>query len=213
MFENGCFRVDLKLAEVSLISKKNDDLDKENYSPVSVLFNVSKVFEKIIYSQIDVFMQDKLSNLLTGFRKSTQHCIMYMLENWKNMLDKGGYVCTMFRDLSKAFDTIYHHLMIAKLGAYGFSEDALQYMRSYLTNRQQRVKLNSNFSTWENIIAGVPQGSISGPFLFNIFINDVFLFVSNSHLSDVPRALVRMQRMKLSFLISSSSITAMKRKY
>ena len=102
-------------------------------------------------------MQDKLSNLLTGFRKnhSTQHCLMYMLENWKNMLDKGGYVCAMFMDLSKAFYTIHHDLMIAKLGAYGSSQDALQYMRSYLTNRRQRVRVNSNSCTWENIIAGV----------------------------------------------------------
>ena len=156
--ENGCSPDDLKLAEVRPIFKKNDDLDKENYRPVSALFNVSKVFERIIYSQIDVFMQDKLSNLLTGFRKSPQHCLMYMLENWKNMLDKGGYVCAMFMDLSKAFDTIHHDLMIAKLGAYGFSQDALQYMRSYLTNRQQRVRVNSKFSTRENVTAGFPQG-------------------------------------------------------
>ena len=154
-FENGCFPDDLKLSEVGPIFKKNNDLEKENYRPVSVLFNVSKVFERIIYSQIDAFMQDKLSNLLTGFRKnhSTQHCLMYMLENWKNMLDKGGYVCAMFMDLSKAFDTIHHDFMIAKLGEYGFSQDALQYMRSYLTNRQQRVRVNTNFSTWENIKA------------------------------------------------------------
>ena len=131
-FENGCFLDDLKLAEVSSVLKKNHILDKENYMPVSVLSNVSKVFERIIYSQTDAFMQDKLSNLLTGFRKnhSTKHCLMYMLENWKNMLDKRGYVCAVFMDLSKAFDTIHHDLMIAKLGAYAF-----QYMRSYLTNR------------------------------------------------------------------------------
>ena len=70
LFENGYFPDDLKLAEVSSIFKKNDDLDKENYRPVSVLLNVSKVFERIIYIQIDAFMQDKLSNLLTGVRKN-----------------------------------------------------------------------------------------------------------------------------------------------
>ena len=70
LFENGYFPDDLKLAEVSSIFKKNDDLDKENYRPVIVLLNVSKVFERIIYSQIDAFMQDKLSNLLTGLRKN-----------------------------------------------------------------------------------------------------------------------------------------------
>ena len=72
---------------------------------------------------------------------------MYMLEIWKNMLDKEGYVCAMFVDLSKAFDTLHHALLIAKSGAYSFSQDALQYMRSYLTNRQQNVPVNSNFST------------------------------------------------------------------
>ena len=62
------------------------------------------------------------------------------------MLDKGGYVCAIFMDLSKTFDTIHHELIIEKLGAYGFSQDTLQYMRSFLTNRQQRVRVNSNFS-------------------------------------------------------------------
>ena len=109
---------------------------------------------------------------------------MDMLENWKNMLDKGGYVCAMFIDLSKDFDTIHHDLMIAKVGESSFSQDALQYMRSYLTNREQRVRVNSNFSSWDNNIAGVPEGSILRPLLFNIFINDHFLFVSNSYLSN-----------------------------
>ena len=99
---------------------------------------MSKVIERVLYAQIENFMEDKLSKLLTGFRKnhSTQHCLVNMLEKWENTLDKGGFVCAIFMNLSKAFDTMNYDLLIAKLGAYGFQEDPLVFMKSYFMNKQ-----------------------------------------------------------------------------
>ena len=107
-----------------------------------------------------------------------------MLEKWKASLDKGEYVSVIFMDLSKAFDTINHHLLLAKLKAYGLSHNALAFMISYLKNQSHRVNINNNFRTWEEIIAVVSQGSILGHLIFNIFINGIFYFKDKSCLSN-----------------------------
>ena len=152
---------------------------KGNYRPVSVLPVVSKVFERIMHDQIDEFVKDKLSKYLCGYRKgyNTQYALLLMIEKWKKIVDAGGFAGTVLMDLSKAFDTINHELLIAKLKAYGFGNSAVRLILDYLTNRWQRVKINTETSTWEALLRGVPQGSILGPLIFNVYFNGIFWYL------------------------------------
>ena len=137
------------------VTRKNDDLDRKNYRSVSVLSHVSKVFEGLCAIKGDNFVKDRLSHLLTGFRKNhiTQKCLTCTLEMW-----------------------------IAKLEAYGFEREWLSFMKSYLSDRQQlQVHVNNNCSSWEKIITGVPKRSILGSHLFNICIN---YFASSFYLNN-----------------------------
>ena len=184
--KNGVFPGELKLAEVIPLFKKDDPFDKSNYRPVSLFSHMSKVFERIIYNQINEYIEPFLSNLLTGFRKNhnSQHSLLKMLESFKEALDKDNSVSAIFMDLSKAFDTLKDDLLIAKLEAYGFSVNSLFYIHSYLNKRLQKTNINNNYSLWTEIFTGVPQGSILVPLLFNIYINEIFVFVDQAFLSN-----------------------------
>ena len=103
-----------------------------------------------------------------------------MLEKWENAVDNGKIFGALLTDLSKAFDSLSHDLLIAKLNAYGFSLPALKLVHSCLSNRKQHTKTNNAYGSWEEILFGVLQGSILGPILFNIFISDLFLVLKDT---------------------------------
>ena len=172
---NGTFPSELKMAEVIPIFKKDNPLEKASYRPTSLLHSLSKVYDKLIYQQLNRFFENQLSPFLCGFRSrySTQHALLNLINKWYSYLDKSGAASKIFKNLSGAFDFLPLELILAELHAYGVDIKKLKHLQNYLSNLTQKVKLDSTFSLLLKILSGVPQGSTFGSLFFNIFFNEV----------------------------------------
>ena len=175
--ECGDIPCDMKSARVVPIHKKNSKTEAGNYRPMSILSVVSKIFERIMYDQLESYHRDEslLYDFQSGFRPSfsTDTCLIHLSDFIRKEWDDGNYTGMVVLDLQKAFDTVDHKIMLGKLRAIGMTENSVKWFDSYLTGRSQVVDIDGVLSGPKEITCGVPQGSILGPLLFLIYVNDM----------------------------------------
>ena len=172
----GVYPDEWKIAVVTPIFKKGDDGDPNNYRPISIIPVVSKLFEKILAKQLLHFFETNyFTKAQFGFRsgQSTTKAILELLSSVKKSFEDSEYCVASFLDLSKAFDSVSHPILVRKLYAYNLEPSACRLISSYLSERRQCVRVEGRISDLEHLNIGVPQGSILGPLLFLIYINDL----------------------------------------
>lgn len=175
--KEGIFPQQLKIARVSPIFKTGDDSLLTNFRPISVLPCFSKLLERIMYNRLYKFLLEHniLYEKQFGFQHAhaTEHAIVQLVDQILQSFNENKYTIGVFIDLSKAFDTVDHEILIKKLESYGIRNLSLNWFRSYLSQRKQFISYEKGKTDYEHILCGVPQGSILGPLLFLIYVNDL----------------------------------------